>query len=166
MKRVLGAAAVLVLLAVGCGDDGDSSSDSASDDAAPAAPSTTSAPEECTAELAGGTVTFGEYLQPRGLDPANSSAAAGVYGGSEMAAIYDTLLRYDHETGEFVQHRCNRSSVDLEPMDGADIALVQRLIPIAKRLEQTASAGVAARDMAELKRLLTQIYGNLTAKRS
>lgn len=44
-------------------------------------------------------------------------------------------------------------------------ALVQRLIPIAKRLEQTASAGLPARDIAVLKRLLAQIYDNLARGR-
>jgi peptide/nickel transport system substrate-binding protein len=106
MKRVLGAAAVLMLLAVGCGDDGDASPDAEAAVTSSAAPSTTApeAVEECTADRVGGTVTFGEFLQPRGLDPANSSAAAGVYGGSEMLAIYDTLLRYDHDTGQFEPH--------------------------------------------------------------
>lgn len=44
-------------------------------------------------------------------------------------------------------------------------ALVQRLIPIAKRLEQTASAGLPAKDIAVLKRLLAQIYDNLARGR-
>ena len=44
-------------------------------------------------------------------------------------------------------------------------ALVQRLIPIALRLEQTASSDLPARDLAVVKRLLRQMYGNLTANR-
>jgi len=121
MKRVLGAAAFMALLVAGCGDDGSPPSAAPGDDAGTTAPSSTAAPEECTAELAGGTVTFGEYLQPRGLDPANSSAAAGVYGGSEMLAIYDTLLRYDHDTGEFVPHVAE----SLESNDDATVWTVQ-----------------------------------------
>ena len=41
-------------------------------------------------------------------------------------------------------------------------ALVERLIPIARKLEQTASAGLAAKDLAVAKRALRQMYENLT----
>jgi MarR family transcriptional regulator, organic hydroperoxide resistance regulator len=44
-------------------------------------------------------------------------------------------------------------------------ALVQRLIPIAKLLEQRASAGLSAKELAVVKQLLTRMYGNLTATR-
>ena len=40
-------------------------------------------------------------------------------------------------------------------------ALVQRLIPIAKKLEQTASAGLPAKDLAVVKRALGRMYDNL-----
>ena len=40
--------------------------------------------------------------------------------------------------------------------------LVQRIIPTAKRLEQKASAGLSAKELAVVKRLLTRMYGNLT----
>ena len=39
--------------------------------------------------------------------------------------------------------------------------LVQRLIPIAKKLEQTASAGLPAKDLAVAKRALGRMYDNL-----
>ena len=42
-------------------------------------------------------------------------------------------------------------------------ALVQRLIPIALKLEHAASAGLAAKDLAVVKRLLRQMYDNLSA---
>ena len=41
-------------------------------------------------------------------------------------------------------------------------ALVQRMIPIAKALERKASAGLPAKDLAVVKRMLTRMYGNLT----
>ena len=44
-------------------------------------------------------------------------------------------------------------------------ALVQRLIPIAKELEATASEGLPAKDMAVVKRVLRQMYANLTRDR-
>ena len=39
-------------------------------------------------------------------------------------------------------------------------ALVQRLIPIAKKLEQKASAGLSAKDLATVKQLLSRMYDN------
>ncbi|MGJ3508597.1 ABC transporter substrate-binding protein [Enemella sp. A6] len=47
----------------------------------------------------GGTVTFASYTEPRLLDPAMTQAT-GSTGGTEMIAIYDTLLRYDWEKQE------------------------------------------------------------------
>src|SRR5262249_23727740 len=44
-------------------------------------------------------------------------------------------------------------------------ALVQRLIPIANRLEETASAGLSAKELAVVKRLLTRMYGNFSRDR-
>ena len=41
--------------------------------------------------------------------------------------------------------------------------LVQRLIPIAKKLEQTASAGLPAKDLAVAKRALGRMYDNLVS---
>ena len=40
--------------------------------------------------------------------------------------------------------------------------LVKRIIPTAKRLEQKASAGLSAKELAVVKQLLTRMYGNLT----
>ena len=44
-------------------------------------------------------------------------------------------------------------------------ALVHRLIPVALGLEQTASANLSARDLAVVKRLLRQMYGNFAKPR-
>ena len=41
--------------------------------------------------------------------------------------------------------------------------LVQRLIPIAKKLEQTASAGLPPKDLAVVKRALGRMYDNLVS---
>lgn len=51
--------------------------------------------------VAGGTLTFAPYTEPRLLDPAMTQAT-GSTGGTEMLAVYDTLLRYDWETRELV----------------------------------------------------------------
>jgi DNA-binding MarR family transcriptional regulator len=42
-------------------------------------------------------------------------------------------------------------------------ALVTRLIPIARELEQTAVMGIAAKDMAVVKRALHRMYRNMAA---
>ena len=41
--------------------------------------------------------------------------------------------------------------------------MVQRLIPIAKKLEQTASAGLPPKDLAVVKRALGRMYDNLVS---
>ncbi len=48
----------------------------------------------------GGTLVFGSYSFPTSLDPTKTQAA-GSTGGTEMAAIYDTLVRSVPETGDF-----------------------------------------------------------------
>jgi peptide/nickel transport system substrate-binding protein len=48
----------------------------------------------------GGIITFGEYSQPAGLDPIVSTGQ-GTTGAIEMAAVYDTLLRYNKDTGKY-----------------------------------------------------------------
>ncbi len=50
-------------------------------------------------------------------------------------------------------------------LSGKGRALVQRLIPIAIELEKKASAGLSAKEVAEAKRVLTRMYGNLAGKR-
>ncbi|MFC9519255.1 ABC transporter substrate-binding protein [Nocardiaceae bacterium NPDC056970] len=54
-----------------------------------------------TEPVAGGSLTFGSYSLPTVLDPARTQAAAST-GGTEMAAIYDTLVRHDTESRTFV----------------------------------------------------------------
>ncbi|NRI66622.1 ABC transporter substrate-binding protein [Rhodococcus sp. MS16] len=49
----------------------------------------------------GGALTFGSYSFPSSLDPTKTQAA-GSTGGTEMAAIYDTLVRSDSASGSFV----------------------------------------------------------------
>ncbi len=49
----------------------------------------------------GGEVTFGSYGFPDSLDPV-VTPVAGFTGGTELAAVYDTLMRADADTGEFV----------------------------------------------------------------
>lgn len=48
----------------------------------------------------GGSFTFGEWVQPPSLDPVKYYVT-GAVGGTEFAAVYDPLLRYDPVSGEY-----------------------------------------------------------------
>jgi peptide/nickel transport system substrate-binding protein len=48
----------------------------------------------------GGSMTFGTFAETNGLDP-TISFATGVIGGTELAALYDNLMRYDPSTGTY-----------------------------------------------------------------
>lgn len=51
--------------------------------------------------MEGGVLSFGSYSFPSALDPTKTQATAST-GGTEMAAIYDTLVRSDSSVGSFV----------------------------------------------------------------
>ena len=95
--RTCGLILAVTLLAAACGDD----ADSGDGDAAPGV-STTVAPSTTIAEtpVAGGTLTMNTFSQAPGLDPIVASGS-GVLGGAEMVAIYDTVMRYNPETGKY-----------------------------------------------------------------
>jgi peptide/nickel transport system substrate-binding protein len=68
-----------------------------------AAPATTAAAggdSACAATGDGGDITVAAYSFTQSLDP-TVAGANGLLGASEMAAIYDTLMRFNTETGEF-----------------------------------------------------------------
>ncbi len=48
----------------------------------------------------GGTLTYGEFIPPVGLDPIVSTGHVTT-GAVEMGAVYDTILRYNHTTGKY-----------------------------------------------------------------
>jgi peptide/nickel transport system substrate-binding protein len=58
----------------------------------------------------GGILNFAEYSEPRGLDPIVSTGA-GVTGAIEMSAIYDTIMRWNPETGQYE----NRTAQSVTP---------------------------------------------------
>jgi peptide/nickel transport system substrate-binding protein len=100
--------AVAVLLALGivmaaCGDNGGNTG-SAAPSSSGAAASTTLAPQ------VGGTITFGEFSEPVGLDPIVSTGH-GTTGAIEMAAIYDTIVRYNPDTKKYE----NRTAESVTP---------------------------------------------------
>jgi peptide/nickel transport system substrate-binding protein len=81
------------LFIAGCGDSGGKAEEGGG---------TTAAPQQTTtvAPKAGGTVTMAVFGESAGLDPTINSAT-GVVGGIELAAVYDTLMRYNPTTGQY-----------------------------------------------------------------
>jgi len=59
----------------------------------------------------GGRLTFGSYSFPQSLDPVVTQVA-GSNGGTELAAIYDLLVRQDGETGEYLPQLAESMEVD------------------------------------------------------
>jgi peptide/nickel transport system substrate-binding protein len=58
------------------------------------------ADDGCTADRVGGSLTVGVFSLTKGLDPVVSTGS-GTTGGTELAAIYDTLMRWNAEIGEY-----------------------------------------------------------------
>jgi len=105
--------ALLVLASCG-GDDDDAStpaSDTAPDDSGNEGDGG-GEDDVCTEDRVGGELTMGTLIPTRSLDP-TVAGSLGSSGATEHAALYDTLVRYDTETGEFVPHVAE----SLEPND-------------------------------------------------
>jgi peptide/nickel transport system substrate-binding protein len=85
-----------------------------SDDDALVVPDPTEAPETATTQdpgpVEGGTLTVASFAAPTSLDP-TVAAGGGATGGIEMAAIYDTLIRWDPVTATYVP----RTALAVEP---------------------------------------------------
>ena len=77
---------------------------------------------------------------------------------STMSRLVSRLVRMGLVTRSRSRTSSREVVVALSPKGRA---LVARLIPIANRLEQTASADVAPKDLAVVKRVLRQVYENL-----
>ena len=108
---------VLGLLAAACGDDDDGGAageaEAPSDEAEESEVTATPAEDEvCTEERQGGELTMGVQLMAIGLDP-TVALGTGVAGATEITAIYDTLMRYNPDTGEIDPHVAE----SLEPND-------------------------------------------------
>ncbi|HEV8298129.1 MAG TPA: ABC transporter substrate-binding protein [Acidimicrobiales bacterium] len=87
------AIALLMVVALGataCGDDDDGGGGGGGAGATTPSSTTTLAPQT------GGTLTFAAYSAIPGLDPL-VALGSGTSGGIQMAAVYDTILRYNVE---------------------------------------------------------------------
>jgi len=81
---------------------------------------------------------------------------------STMSRLVTRLVRMGLVTRARSKTSSREVVIALSPKGGA---LVERLIPIARELERTASAGLPARDLAVAKRALRQMYDNLVRGR-
>ena len=81
---------------------------------------------------------------------------------STMSRLVSRLVRMEFATRSRSQ-TSNREVVVALSAKGR--ALVQKLIPIALGLERKASAGLSAKELAQMKRLLARMYGNFTKRR-
>ena len=116
--RLLGLLAVLAIFGAACGDDDASSDDSTSDgtdsgdtdsgdaDSGDADSGDTDSGDTDSGDTdagSAGSVTIGVFAESQGLDPIIQSST-GLAGGMENAAIYDVLMRWIPETGEYEPH--------------------------------------------------------------
>lgn len=108
VHRVVALSLALGLVGAACGDDDDTSSPgttAGTGGGTTAAPTvaTTAAPDVCTAERKGGSLTFGTLSPTTSLDPI-TALGSGSAGGIELAALFDQLLRYNPQSGEYEPH--------------------------------------------------------------
>jgi peptide/nickel transport system substrate-binding protein len=94
MRRWVCVVVAAAVVFAACGDDGDG------DGSATTSPGGTSPSTTAKQPVAGGTITFGTFSETQGMDPIVSSGN-GVTGYIEMAAVYDTIVRYNVETGKY-----------------------------------------------------------------
>src|SRR5688572_17353521 len=94
--RIFSLVGALAIIATACGDDGDGGSSqttSATPDST--VPATTTAQPKI-----GGSVKMGMFSETAGLDPVVTNGG-GTTGTTELAAIFDTIMRYDTTTKKF-----------------------------------------------------------------
>ena len=94
LGRALVPIIVFSLAAAACGDSGEESGSTTTAAEAAATTTTTLAPKT------GGSIAMGMYSETLGLDPVVSNGG-GTTGATELAAIYDTIMRYDTVTGKY-----------------------------------------------------------------
>jgi DNA-binding MarR family transcriptional regulator len=81
---------------------------------------------------------------------------------STMSRLVSRLVR----TGLVTRSRSETSNREVVvALSGKGRALVQRLIPIAQALERKASAGLSARELVVVKRLLSRMHQNFSGGR-
>lgn len=109
VKRLFLSIAVVALLAGACGDDDGGDDTAPSDDTSDTGDTGDGdTGDGDTGDGDGdagssGSVTIGVFAESQGIDPIIQSST-GLAGGMENAAVYDVLMRWDPETGEYEPH--------------------------------------------------------------
>jgi peptide/nickel transport system substrate-binding protein len=85
--------AALALAAGACGDDDGGGAE-------PASTATTTTPATTLPPVSGGTLTFGAFTEPRGLDP-TAGGSSGAGGSEPLLALYDTVVRFNPGTRKY-----------------------------------------------------------------
>lgn len=99
--RGVAAALIAGLVLAGCADSSDDDSKEESTGLDSFANGWVQEPDDSGDPVAGGTLQVGTYSEARSLDP-TVTIANGSSGGTEMAAVFDLLIRQNPETGEWV----------------------------------------------------------------
>ena len=99
--RAAAAFLALGLVAAACGDDGGSTDDTKSTGSTGTGSTTgASAATTTLTPKKGGSITIGMFSETRGLDPTIGSGS-GTAGGTEMIALYDTVVRWNPDTRKY-----------------------------------------------------------------
>lgn len=100
--RLAAVGTAAALMAAGCASDetGGTAASGGSDSGTTATAGPVNVQKASGEAVDGGNLTFGSYSFPDSLDPIETQVA-GSTGGTAMAAIYDTLVRTDPDTGDF-----------------------------------------------------------------
>ena len=118
LRRIGAVVLALGLVAAACGDDDEGGEETEATTTTAAeeggeeteATTTTAAPDEggeeaapaCDATVPGSVLNYGVFTPNNSMDPNQSSA--GLVGGTELAAVYDVLVRWDKETQTWEPH--------------------------------------------------------------
>ena len=101
LGRLLAVIVAVTIVASACGDDKGGSSATSTTAAAGGSSTTASGSATTLAPVKGGVLVIGQFSKEAGLDPA-VLAGGGTVGGTENAALYDTLMRLDQSTGKYI----------------------------------------------------------------
>lgn len=99
LARIVATAAVSTMALAGCANPGTSGNDNGSS-ASSAVHGLIGDQGEPGTPTEGGTLSFASYSSVSSLDPTVIPATAPT-GGTEMAAVYDVLMRYDYDSQTF-----------------------------------------------------------------
>lgn len=95
---LLGVIAALTVAGTACGGD-DDAADGAGDTGTTVASDASVSPTSASHQCGGDTLRVGTFTEARSLDP-TMAPGNGTSGGTELAAIYDTLMAFNPRTGE------------------------------------------------------------------